>query len=173
MYNDATRGYVLYSSSAPANGSGLRVNFSLQSSYTITCWLKCDNSTGGNVIWQLDNVGTAAASLLYLQANLPGPKAFYGNGSISESANAVSVGTTWNMCTVIYNYSNTTMYFYLNGSVVSGQTSTGQSGFSSAVASGVNIGGLSNTSFYMSNFRIYPFALSSTQVSNLYNYQLR
>jgi len=168
MYNDATRGYVL----TVGTNDGLSVPLTLQTNFTVTCWVKIPgNSTSGGGVWQLPNVGTfQSIAALYLEINHGGNGSFWGTAGVNSIANKFTVGTEWNFFAI--RWDGSTINLYKNGTIMSNQTITGLGGHTSAQSTTMRIGQNDGTE-YVSNYRIYPSALTPTQITNLYNYQLR
>jgi len=169
MYNDATRGYVL----TVTGSTALAIPITLQPNYTVTCWIRVPGSvSSGGSVWQFtNNGGLESSSALYLKVNQGGTYiGSNGSASWNTQSNSFTVGTTWNFFAVVS--TGSTFNLYMNGNIISNQTTTGKTAFSSPVSINVFIGYDSGTE-YVSNFRVYPSALSSTQITNLYNYQLK
>lgn len=168
MYNDATRGYVLTITAS----DGLSVPLTLATRFTITCWVKIPgNSTSGGGIWQFPNTGAfQTLAALYIEINHGSNGSYWGTAGVNSIANKFTVGTEWNFFAL--RWDGSTIDLYKNGTIMSNQTITSITGHSTPQSTTVRIGQNDGTE-YVSNFRIYPSTLTPSQITNLYNYQLK
>jgi len=166
MYNDTTRGYVLTITAS----NGIQIPLTLQTTFTVTCWVKVPgSSTSGGCIWQFS--GGSLQGLQYLYLSIENSQAgCYTGGTYSTAGTPFTIGTEWNFFAL--RWDGSAVNLYKNGSIISNQTVTTLTGFSTPQSMIVLIGNNNGTE-YVSNFRIYPFALTPTQIASLYTYQLK
>ena len=127
-----------------------------------------DNNAGGNLqyieIPYIDTNPTSGLLDAYVYANY-----YTGTGNISTSLGTI-LNNSWNHHVLTWNKSFEQMSYYRNGALIS---SVNLSSVSSDLTNpylnvGINAQNASTLQGYYGEYRVYPFALNSTQV--LYNY---
>jgi hypothetical protein len=151
------------------------------SNFSISTWLNPD--TGILRIWKAPDDGNGTEQGCYLLVYLSGTNYFYlGDGTSHEFSFAPSAypqQNQWNHVTLVIDRDNDKYYQYLNGvDVTSGGVNISSVTGSLASTGKLYIQAFRSGSWYYSNgtindFRIYNRALSTTEITDLYNLSRR
>jgi hypothetical protein len=132
------------------------------SSYTKEAMIFTNNITGSNIL------SSSTSAFWFWQGNL---QAGHGGGFIDVLANASSLINSWNHVAVTYDSPTTTMKLYINGVLVSQNTSVGQYS-----AANIQIGAFNSGSVFNGNIddvRIWNVARTAEQISGSMNCELQ
>ena len=185
VYTDATRGKVLaggYTYASPVLGSYAKLpGYNMPLNHTVMCWFYLIALPNGS---HIISCGPGSFTHYIYFASGVSSLQFYTNGVTYNATAPTGYGGTyvgkWTHIARTYDSTSRVMMVYINGAAVNGSGTTG--GNTTADTNNVNIAGFinggngasnNNNAFngYLDNIRIYSSVLTSTQISDIYNYE--
>ncbi len=166
-------GVTLNGTTGTVTTTGPAVNTS--GSYAMSAWVKVNSATGNQTVLSQDGVHASGFYLMY-DTSLGHGWSLVVASSDSNSATFTGVwgpagqNGTWAYLTGVYNAASHTASLYVNGTLAGSISYTGWSATGPVVAgAGLFSGSLADyLGGTIANVQAYPYALSSSQVSQLY-----